>query len=129
MPFPPRLPTLLAMGALILGTGASASAQYAERRSLAGSGQKDVDTSGRSVKNKRVRAVHSDDPDDAGSSAYFIRKDPFLAYQLGRNLNFREFRDRDGVFERPGEPAGRADARRHDGQDHGQQPDQLCRLP
>ena len=25
-------------------------------------------------------------------------EDPYLAYQLGRNLNYREFRDRDGIF-------------------------------
>lgn len=76
-----------------------ASAQYAERPDLAGSGSPAVDVSGRSIKNKRIRAVHSDDPDDIGSSAYLIRRDPFLAYQLGRNLNFREFRERDGIFD------------------------------
>ena len=54
-----------------------------------------------------MRAVHSDDSSDVGSSAYFIQKDPWLAYQLGRNLNFREFRTRDGVFDdlKPGENA------------------------
>jgi len=63
----------------------------------------DVDVSGRSVKNPRVRAVHSDDENDAGSSAYFIKRDPYLAYQLGRNLNLREFRTRRAlVRELPG---------------------------
>lgn len=83
----------------ILALTAPASAQYAERGALAGSGSKGVDVSGRSVKNKRVRSVHSDDPNDLGSTAYFIKRDPFLAFQLGRNLSFREFRERDGVFE------------------------------
>lgn len=75
------------------------SAQYAERGDPPGSGSKSVDVSGRSVKNKRVRAIHSTNPNDLGSTAYFIERDPFLAYQLGRNLNFREFRTRDGIFD------------------------------
>ncbi len=73
-------------------------AQYAERASLVNSEEEDIDASGRSVKNPRVRAVHSHDPNELGGTAYFIQRDPFLAYQLGRNLNFREFRSRDGVF-------------------------------
>lgn len=83
---------------LILAFSPSLSAQVNERPFLVGSGERAVDISGRSVKNPRVRAVHSDDPNDLGSTAYFIQRDPFLAYQLGRNLNFREFRNRDGVF-------------------------------
>ena len=86
---------------LVLGLALSASpsfAQYSERGSLVGSGAADVDASGRSVKNPRVRAIHSENVNDEGGTAYLIRKDPFLAYQLGRNLNFREFRTRDGVF-------------------------------
>ncbi|MEO0650305.1 MAG: di-heme oxidoredictase family protein, partial [Planctomycetota bacterium] len=75
-----------------------AEAQYAERPSLVGSGQPDVDASGRSVKNPRVRAVHTEDPSLEGGTAYLIQRDPFLAYQLGRNLNFREFRHRDGAL-------------------------------
>ncbi len=55
--------------------------------------------SGRSIKNKRVRAVNTGSNADAGSVGWMIDRDPFLAYQLGRNLNFREFRSRDGVFE------------------------------
>ena len=74
-------------------------AQYAERGDPPGSGSKAVDISGRSIKSKRVRAVHSTNPNDLGGSAYFIQRDPFLAYQLGRNLNYREFRTRDGVFD------------------------------
>ena len=62
------------------------------------SGGPDVDASGRSVKNPRVRAVHSEDVDAEGGTAYLIGRDPYLAYQLGRNLNFREFRTRDGIF-------------------------------
>lgn len=89
------------ISAALLLTGllaASAGAQYAERPSLAGSGAPDVDVSGRSIKNPRVRAVHTTDPGLVGGTAWMFSQDPFLAYQLGRNLNFREFRERDGTF-------------------------------
>lgn len=75
-----------------------ASAQYAERSALLGSGQPGVDVSGRSVKNPRVRAVHSSDPALEGGTGNLIARDPFLAYQLGRNMNLREFRHRDGAL-------------------------------
>ena len=87
----------LALGALLLSPSV-ALAQYSERPALAGSGEQAVDVSGRSIKNKRVRAVHSRDPNARGGTAWLFERDPFLAYQLGRNLNFREFRPRDGVF-------------------------------
>ena len=74
------------------------SGQYAERSALPGSGAPGVDVSGRSIKNPRVRAIHTSDPALLGGTAHLLAKDPFLAYQLGRNLNFREFRDRDGTF-------------------------------
>ncbi len=90
---------------LAFALGAPAHAQFAERASLVGSGAPDVDASGRSVKNPRVRAVHTTDPTQLGGTAYFISQDPFLAYQLGRNLNFREFRTRDGIFAE-GSPTG-----------------------
>ncbi len=47
----------------------------------------------------RVRAVHTTNPRLEGGTAWFFDRDPFLAYQLGRNLNFREFRERDGIFD------------------------------
>ena len=71
---------------LVLATAAlPASAQFAERSALVGSGSPDIDASGRSVKNPRVRAVHTDDPSLEGGTSYLIQRDPFLAYQLGRN--------------------------------------------
>lgn len=85
-------------GLLLLCLAAPAPAQYAERGDWFGSGSPAVDVSGRSVKNPRVRAVHSGDPTLEGTTAWMLRHDPFLAYQLGRNLNFREFRERDGIF-------------------------------
>ncbi len=81
-----------------LGASSRLFAQYAERPDLAGSGKPGVDCSGRSIKNPRVRAVHTRDATKLGGTADLIERDPFLAYQLGRNLNYREFRKRDGVF-------------------------------
>ena len=57
---------------LLLAAGtlpAAASAQYAERPDLLGSGSPAVDVSGRSIKNPRVRAVHTDDPALVGGTA------------------------------------------------------------
>ncbi|MHC4945980.1 MAG: di-heme oxidoredictase family protein [Planctomycetota bacterium] len=90
---------LCALAASFLLTSEYAWAQYNERPDQAGSGNPAVDCSGRSIKNKRVRAIHTTDPELLGGTAYMIFKDPYLAYQLGRNLCFREFRDRDGVFD------------------------------
>lgn len=95
----PRTLPALALALLATALAAPAAAQYAERPHLVGSGEPDVDASGRSIKNQRVRAVQGRDASDLGSVRYFFERDPWLAYQLGRNLNFREFRERDGIFD------------------------------
>jgi hypothetical protein len=56
------------------------------------------DLSGLSVKNPRVRVVHTKDPRKAGGSMYLQQVDPWLGYQWGRNLTQREFREMDGVY-------------------------------
>lgn len=94
-----KLVSALALGSLSLAFAPPAAAQYAERSALLGSGERGVDCSGRSIKNPRVRAIHEADPTRRGGTAFFFEYDPFLAYQLGRNLNFREFRERDGIFD------------------------------
>ncbi len=76
-----------------------AAAQYAERPALFGSGSNAVDVSGRSIKDPRVRAVHTTDPNLLGGTSYLFERDPFLAYQIGRNLNFLEFTQRMGTFD------------------------------
>ena len=61
------------------------------------------DLSGLSIKNPRVRVVHTTDPDLEGGSMYLQQVDPFLAYQWGRSLTQRNFRDRDaGTREKDG---------------------------
>lgn len=91
-------PRLAVLAALAVPT-AALPAQYNERPDLLGSGSRACDASGRSIKDHRVRAVHSRDPDAEGGTAWLLLRDPFLAHQLGRDLNFREFRERDGVFD------------------------------
>jgi photosystem II stability/assembly factor-like uncharacterized protein/mono/diheme cytochrome c family protein len=80
-----------------------AHAQLSERPGASADtllGAKDV--TGRSVKDPRVRVVHTDDPALAGGSRYLQDVDPWLAYQRGKNLTQREFRARDGAFGRVG---------------------------
>ena len=64
------------------------------------------DLSGRSIKCKRVRAVHSTNPEDEGATAYLYEKDPWLAYQRGRELFVREWDKADGAFGEPGKMSG-----------------------
>ncbi|MCB9899055.1 MAG: hypothetical protein H6825_13700 [Planctomycetes bacterium] len=78
----------------------STTAQYAERSRLVGSTGTNigVDASGRSLKTDRLRSVHTPDDLHVGGTAQIIHQDPFLAYQFGREINFREYRNRDGVL-------------------------------
>lgn len=85
-------------GLLLLALSTPGLAQYAERAGTGGSPYPGTDVSGRSIKNKRVRAIHSKDATRPGTTGWMLEQDPFLAYQLGRNINFREFRLRDGVL-------------------------------
>jgi hypothetical protein len=56
------------------------------------------DLSGLSLKNPRVRVVHTIDPTRAGGSMYLQQVDPWLGYEWGRSLTQRNFRERDGVY-------------------------------
>jgi hypothetical protein len=56
------------------------------------------DLSGLSIKNPRIRIVHTTDPTKAGGSMYLQQVDPFLGYKWGWSLTQREFRERDGVY-------------------------------
>lgn len=56
------------------------------------------DLSGLSLKNPRVRVVHTVDADKAGGSLYLQQVDPWLGYEYGRSLTQRSFRERDGVY-------------------------------
>jgi len=56
------------------------------------------DLSGCSIKNPRIRVVHTTDPTKVGGSMYLQQVDPFLGYKWGWSLTQREFRERDGVY-------------------------------
>lgn len=56
------------------------------------------DLSGLSIKNPRIRVVHTTDSAKPGGSMYLQQIDPWLGYQWGRSLTQRSFRDRDGVY-------------------------------
>lgn len=56
------------------------------------------DLSGLSIKNPRIRVVHTTDPSKAGGSMYLQQVDPWLGYQWGRSMFQRNFRERDGVY-------------------------------
>ncbi|HMF15247.1 MAG TPA: hypothetical protein VKE94_23190, partial [Gemmataceae bacterium] len=56
------------------------------------------DLSGCSIKNPRIRVVHTTDPAKAGGSMYLQQVDPWLGYKWGWSLTQREFRERDGVY-------------------------------
>ena len=73
------------------------AAQYNERPGMLGSRSAACDASGRSIKDHRVRAISSRDPSAEGGTAWLFANDPYLAFQLGRDINFREFRERFGV--------------------------------
>ncbi len=65
------------------------------------------DLTGRSVKTRRVRAIHGD-PEKPGTAAWFIAMDPWLAWQRGRELCQREFSAADGVFGESGKLDGKS---------------------
>lgn len=88
------------VGSAVLMLAASPlAAQYNERPDALGSRSSACDASGRSIKDHRVRAISSRDPSAEGGTAWLFANDPYLAFQLGRDINFREFRERDGVFD------------------------------
>src|SRR5262245_14594261 len=64
------------------------------------------DLSGLSIKNPRVRVVHTTDPAREGGSMYLQQVNPWLGYQWGRSLFQRNFREQDGVF---GDETGKLD--------------------
>lgn len=89
-----------ALVAAVFTAPARAPAQLAERPGGFGDDPVELprDISGLSIKSPRVRIVHTTDPALEGGSLYLQQVDPWLGYQLGRNLLQREFRERDGVY-------------------------------
>jgi hypothetical protein len=92
--------TYIFIAAVILFANSRASAQLDERPGNSTDNPIDLprDLSGLSIKNPRVRIVHTDDACKPGGSMYLQQVDPWLGYQWGRSLTQREFRERDGVY-------------------------------
>jgi len=86
----------------------SARAQQTERPGNSRDNPSDNprDLSGLSIKNPRVRVVHTTDPALPGGSLYLQQVDPWLGYQWGRSLFQRNFRERDGVYGEAGKLDG-----------------------
>src|SRR5205085_4790220 len=86
--------------ALYLGHNLGVRAQLSERPGCSTDNPIDTprDLSGCSVKNPRVRVVHTTDPGLEGGSMYLQQVDPWLGFQWGRSLTQRNFRERDGVY-------------------------------
>ncbi len=90
---------LLALILFLLGRR-PATAQLDERPGNSSDNPIDVphDLSGLSIKNPRIRVVHTTDPHRKGGSLYLQQADPWLGYKWGWSLTQREFRERDGVY-------------------------------
>lgn len=87
----PRRAAARALAAVLLAalTAAAASAQLSRRPE---------DPLGLSIREHRVRVIHSTTPEVPGTSMHLQQWDPWLAYQRGRSYYFREWGRDDGVF-------------------------------
>jgi hypothetical protein len=56
------------------------------------------DPLGLAIREKRIRVIHSENPDVPGTSMYLQQADPWLAYQRGRSYYFHEWGAEDGAF-------------------------------
>jgi hypothetical protein len=91
-----RLPTersakaaWLLVGLGLLGAALLARAQISVRP---------AEPLGLSIREARVRVIHSTQPDVPGTSMHLQQSDPWLAYQRGRSYFFHEWGKNDGVF-------------------------------
>lgn len=67
------------------------------------------DPLGLSIRERRIRVIHSDRPDIPGTSMHLQQSDPWHAYQRGRSYFFHEWSAEDGVFAAlPGQMVGAA---------------------
>jgi hypothetical protein len=94
------VPVLAVLLLIFLGNLSRSRAQLQERPGGSHDDPVDVprDLSGCSIKNPRVRVVHTTDAALAGGSMYLQAADPWLGYEWGHSLLQREFRERDGVY-------------------------------
>jgi hypothetical protein len=79
------------VGAVLAAVATGVSAQIAVRPD---------DPWGLSIRERRVRVIHSDSPEVPGTSMHLQMTGPWLAYQRGRSYFFREWSVAEGVFGR-----------------------------
>lgn len=89
----PKAPWLI--GLALLGAALLARAQISVRP---------AEPLGLSIREARVRVIHSEQPDVPGTSMHLQQTDPWLAYQRGRSYFFHEWGKSDGVFTLPHSP-------------------------
>lgn len=65
--------------------------------------ENDKDPNGVRIPYARIRLVHSEDAGQKGTTAFLRAYDPYLLYQLGRDLVQRQFTLADGAYGRSGE--------------------------
>ncbi|HRC85055.1 MAG TPA: di-heme oxidoredictase family protein, partial [Thermoanaerobaculia bacterium] len=95
---PRRLLTELATAGLAVALLAAIGLAGHAGRAGAQISVRPADPTGLSLKERRVRVIHSTDASLPGTSMYLQQVDPWLAYQRGRSYFFHEWSEEDGVF-------------------------------
>ena len=107
----PRICRRLALSLLLCASLASPSpAQITEAPD---------DATGVSIPYPLIHLIHSRDTAQPGTTGWLSRRDPFLLYQLGRDLLNRQFNLSHGVYGRPGEMSVPAYIDQSPGPQHG----------
>lgn len=84
--------------ALMLAAATVALSAIAMRAQVAENAR---DPFGIAIPYRHVHLVHADDPLQEGTTAYLRARDPYLLYQLGRDLINRQFEMKHGILGRP----------------------------
>ncbi len=95
---PPSKRSTLPRRAARLKLGALAAAALFAAAAVAQISVRPEDPSGLSLREKRVRVIHSATPEVPGTSMHLQQTDPWLAYQRGRSYFFHEWGKDEGVF-------------------------------
>ncbi len=100
---PARRPRFAALAPALLGVAALAVALGVPRSASAQVAESDNDPTGISIPYPLVHLVHGAGAAQPGTTGQLQDEDPFLLYQLGKDLLNRQFRPSHGVYGRSGE--------------------------